>query len=457
MREVSEVMREVMLEATLPHNEDAERAVLGACLRSNEAIGVATEMLKPEDFYNSSYGLLFGIIAGMYSSGSRIDMVTVYEEAKSRNLLEQFGGQMFFAGLMSSITTTWNIRTHTEIVLDYAIRRRLMIAGYRIVSIAQKPEYDSPKIIAEAEQEILKASQNMESSSPVSLKELSPSVMKSIGEIYSSGGRKVTGYPSGFRDLDNVLSGFQPGSLNVIAARPSMGKTALALNIAQFGGNDDSCVLLFSLEMSAAQLMYRMYSAESGVKLSKITEGQMYKDEFDRLSEASERLSERKIFINDSSELSAVEFRTKCRRFKTRHPELALIVVDYLQLMHTERKRNDNRQQETADISRMLKAVAVELECPVIALSQLSREVEHRTEKKPQLSDLRDSGAIEQDADTVILLYREDYYDEKKRYNSYDSKAELRIAKNRNGRTGVCSLIFQREYTRFVNSAEGVE
>ncbi len=199
--------------------------------------------------------------------------------------------------------------------------------------------------------------------------------------------------------------------------------------------------------------MQRMYAAEAGVSLSSITEGRMSDDDYYSLTEASERLSKRRIFINDSSELSAVDFRTKCRRFKTRHPDLALIVVDYLQLMHTERKRNDNRQQETADISRMLKAVAIELECPVIALSQLSREVERRTEKKPQLSDLRDSGAIEQDADTVILLYREDYYDEDKLYNNLDSKAELRVAKNRNGRTGLCSLTFQREYTRFVNYA----
>ena len=226
------------------------------------------------------------------------------------------------------------------------------------------------------------------------------------------------------------------------------------MNIAQFGGDQESnpCVLVFSLEMSAEQLMHRMYSAQSGVRLSAITAGTMSEDDFDSLGEASEILSGRKIYINDSSELSAIDFCTKCRRFKTHHPDLALIVVDYLQLMHTERKRNDNRQQETADISRMLKAVAIELECPVIALSQLSREVERRTEKKPQLSDLRDSGAIEQDADTVILLYREDYYDnnDAKLYVKQDSKAELRVAKNRNGRTGMCNLTFQREYTRFV-------
>ena len=206
---------------------------------------------------------------------------------------------------------------------------------------------------------------------------------------------------------------------------------------------------MFSLEMSARQLMQRMYAAESGVDLTSITGGTMSEEEFSRLTKASKSLGEKNIYINDSSELSAVDFRTKCRRFKTHHPELSLIVVDYLQLMHMGRGKADNRQQETVDISRMLKAVAIELECPVIALSQLSREVERRTEKKPQLSDLRDSGAIEQDADTVILLYRGDYYDESRRNSAEDGKAELRIAKNRNGRTGMYNLTFRRGITRF--------
>ena len=434
-----------------PHSDEAEYAVLGACLFSSEALSTAMELLKPEDFYQPLNGKLFGIMTKMYAVNKPVDLVTVSNELKAQELYEPIGGMQFLAQVTTSVTTTATTSYHAEIVRDYALRRRMITAGETISRIAQKLDIEPSEIVAEAEAEILKASQNTESSSPISLEELSPSVLRNIDELRSGG--SIKGYLSGFKDLDNVLSGFQPGSLNIIAARPSMGKTALALNIAQFGGIRDSnpCVLLFSLEMSAEQLMQRMYAAESGVSLSSITEGRMSDEDYYSLAEASDRLSKRRIFINDSSELSAVDFRTKCRRFKTRHPDLALIVVDYLQLMHTERKRNDNRQQETADISRMLKAVAIELECPVIALSQLSREVERRTEKKPQLSDLRDSGAIEQDADTVILLYREDYYDENKPYNSHDSKAELRIAKNRNGRTGVCALTFQREYTRFVN------
>lgn len=435
------------------HSDDAEYAVLGECIISANALGTAMELLKPEDFYQPLNGKLFGLMIEMYAANKPIDLITVSDEMKAHDLYEPIGGMPFLAQIMKRVTTTLLIYRHAEIVRDYALRRRMITAGQNIARIAQKLEYDPSEIVSEAEAEILKASQNTESSSPVSLEELSPAVLKNIDEIRTGG--TVKGYLSGFKDLDSVLAGFRPGSLNIIAARPSMGKTALALNIAQFGGVRDSnpCVLLFSLEMSAEQLMQRMYAAESGVSLSSITEGRMTDDDYYSLTEASERLSKRRIFINDSSELSAVDFRTKCRRFKTRHSDLALIVVDYLQLMHTERNRNDNRQQETADISRMLKAVAIELECPVIALSQLSREVERRTEKKPQLSDLRDSGAIEQDADTVILLYREDYYDENKLYNNPDSKAELRIAKNRNGRTGLCALTFQREYTRFVNYA----
>ena len=438
---------------TATHSNDAERAVLGACLISANALGEVTERLRPEDFYNPDNRKVFETISAMLREGKPVDLVTVQIELNGRGELESLGGQAFFAELVRNVTTTATTGYHAEIVRDYALRRRMITASQNIARIAQKIEYDSAEIISEAEAEILKASQNTESSSPVSLEELSPTVLKNIDEMRTGG--SINGYLSGFRDLDSVLSGFRPGSLNIIAARPSMGKTALALNIAQFGGvrASNPCVLLFSLEMSAEQLMQRMYAAESGVSLSSITEGRITDEDYYSLTEASERLSKRRIFINDSSELSAVDFRTKCRRFKTRHSDLALIVVDYLQLMHTARNRNDNRQQETADISRMLKAVAIELECPVIALSQLSREVERRTEKKPQLSDLRDSGAIEQDADTVILLYREDYYDENKLYNSSDSKAELRVAKNRNGRTGICALTFQREYTRFVNYA----
>ncbi|MBR1658131.1 MAG: replicative DNA helicase [Synergistaceae bacterium] len=446
----------IEFDLSIPNNQEAERAVLGACLVSKEALESVLETLKTEDFYDVYGRKLFEVMSAMYSAGKPVDFVTIQTELTARGIFSEMGGQPFLAQLAANVTTTSNVLYHAEIVKETALRRRLIEGGREIAETAVRFELDSAGMVSEAEKIILKASQNLATSQITSAKELSASVMRAIENICKTGDPKFSGYSSGFSDLDRIIMGFQPGSLNVIAARPSMGKTALALNIAQFGGEQEKnpCALIFSLEMSSEQLMMRMLSAKSEVKISDMTTGTLSEDEIISLKETAEFMRERNIYILDSSELSAIDFRTKCRRFKTRHPELELIVVDYLQLMHADRKRSDNRQQETADISRMLKAVAVELECPVIALSQLSREVERRVEKKPQLSDLRDSGAIEQDADTVILLYREDYYDEERLYPSLDSKAELRVAKNRNGRTGVCSLTFQREYTRFVNYAK---
>ena len=438
---------------------EAERAVLGACLFSVKAAETVLEILKPEDFYDTFNRKFFELIVDMYHAGKPVDFVTVQAEMKDKGLYEPLGGQSYLGELSQNITTTANVGYHAGIVKDKALHRRMIDAGQAIVELANKGDLDIADVVSEAEKAILKAAQGREVSAPTSSKELSAQVFDEIAAIQASGGRKSTGYSSGFRGLDEIVAGFQPGSLNVIAARPSMGKTALALNIAQFGGrqNENPCVLIFSLEMSREQLMQRMFSARSRVRLSDMMGGMLSGEDIENLREAAEELRQRDIYIKDDSELSAIDFRTECRRFKTRHPELALIVVDYLQLMNAERKRNDNRQQETADISRMLKAVAVELECPVIALSQLSREVERRVAKKPQLSDLRDSGAIEQDADTVMLLYREDYYDTDqgdKLYQKQYSKAELRVAKNRNGRTGVCNLTFQREYTCFTAYVE---
>ena len=268
-------------------------------------------------------------------------------------------------------------------------------------------------------------------------------------------GKRLTGYPTGFTDLDEYTGGLQPGSLNIIAARPSMGKTALAMNIAQFGGGEANApVLIFSLEMPKEQIVQRMISAESGVDLSRLLRGLIDTGEFEKVLEASNLLAQRNVYINDSTALSAMEFMGRCRRFKNRHQDLALIVVDYMQLMSSGEKRTEGRQQEVSDISRMLKATAREMNCPVVALSQLSREAEKRTDKQPQPSDLRDSGAIEQDADTVMLMFREDYYSKNETNDLTDSAAEIRVAKNRNGSTGVLKLTFKREITRFYNFGE---
>lgn len=443
--------------AIIPQNSQAERAVIGACLLSIEALGIVSEILKPEDFYDVNNKIAYEICLNLYLENKPVDFVTFQDTAIKRGDFDRLGGQPFLAELVSDVTVITNAGYHAELVKGASLRRKMFEAGNKISALSAKGDIETHEIIDEAEKIILDASNKKDFSGPVSLKNSLPSVITKVKEL-KSGARKNTGFRSNFADLDKIIAGFQPGTLNVIAARPSMGKTALALNIAQFGGEEgvNHHVLFFSLEMSTEQLNYRILSAQTleigtGVKISAISSGTMSDYDFYTLERAAERLQNRNIFIYDSSELTAMEFRSKCRRFKTRHHDLSLIVVDYLQLMNSGKKGADNRQYEVAEISRIMKSVAVELECPIIALSQLSRQTERRNEKKPQLSDLRDSGAIEQDADTVILLYREDYYGENENNDLTNSVADLRVAKNRNGSTGSCRLIFQREFTRFTN------
>ncbi len=443
--------------SSLPNSHDAERAVLGSCIRSQEALGTAIEILRPDDFHNTAYRTVFEILSSMYLADKKVDMVTVSEELKARNLNETLGGQMFIAGLMSSVTTTANIITHSEIVRDYAVRRRLIEAGNKIISLSNRTDNTTKSIIEEAEKLLFDAAQNRSSNDFRHVREILVPVFVGVEERYKENDNRVAGYPTGFADLDSYTGGLQPGSLTIIAARPSMGKTAFAVNIAQFGGGSSNRpVLIFSLEMPAEQLVLRMLSAESSVNLSLLNSGTFDTSAFNDVRKACDVLAKRNIFINDDSGLTAMDFRTRCRRFKTRHPDLALVIVDYLQLMSSGEGRTEGRQQEVSDISRMLKNTARELQCPVIALSQLSRAVESRNEKKPQLSDLRDSGAIEQDADLVLLMFRQDYYGENENNDLQDSEADIRVAKNRNGRTGVFKLTFKREFTRFVSHGEDI-
>lgn len=434
-----------------PNCLESERAVLDACLISPREFANVREILQPEDFYEELYSKLYEVMLEMHADGEPVDFVTIQIGLQKRDLFNRLGGQSLLASLMATDMVLLTTRYHAERVKEFSMRRKMIMAGDAIKLMARDIRVLSPDLLIGAEAEILRATQGMNVSSFVSIQELSPAVIEKITENYQSDENINKGYMSNFTDLDSILLGFQPGSLNIIAARPSMGKTALALNIAQFGGKNDSCVLMFSLEMSSEQLIYRMLSAESAVPMSTIISGAMDKTDYYNVIAANEVLQSRKIYINEGSQLSAVDFRERCRRFKIQHSKLSLIVVDYLQLMVSGTRRNENRQYEMAEISRMMKSVAVELECPVIALSQLSRDTEKRTDKKPQLSDLRDSGAIEQDADVVLMLYREDYYSENENNNLTDSTADIRIAKNRNGATGVCQLIFQREITRFRN------
>ena len=434
-----------------PNSPDAERAVLGSCLLSKEALGSAIEILKPEDFYSPDNRKVYEVLSAMYMADKPADIVTVQIELDSRGELEPLGGQAYFAGLVHNVTTTANVINHAGIVRENAVRRKLLLVGDAIRGMSVNNSLSVPEIVEHAEKLIFEAAENKSATDFRHVKDIIGPVFVDVEERYRQNDNKTSGYPTGFADLDSYTGGLQPGSLNIIAARPSMGKTAFAVNIAQFGGGSaNRPVLIFSLEMPAEQLVMRMISAEASVNLSLLSKGAFDTDDFQRVREACSILAQRNIFINDDSSLTAVDFRTRCRRFKTRYPDLSLVIVDYLQLMSSGEKRlTDGRQQEVSDISRMLKAAAREMKCPVIALSQLSRAVESRNEKKPQLSDLRDSGAIEQDADLVLLMFREDYYSENENNDTANSKADIRVAKNRNGSTGVFHLTFEREYTRF--------
>ena len=438
-----------------PRNTDAERAVLGACILSKDALSNAIEILKPDDFYDEKNRIIYDVLMSMYMSDKPADLITVTDELKSRAIFDRLGGSEFIMGLAGGVTTTANIIYHAEIVRERSIRRKLIQAAENIQKSAQDISKPLNNILEEAGKLIFEAGQNKNSNEFRHVREIIGPVFVNLEERFNETGAHVAGYPSGFADLDSYTGGFQPGSLNIIAARPSMGKTAFALNIAQFGGNENNLpVLIFSVEMPAEQLVQRMIAAESRIDLSKLSRGMFDTNEFQEVRRACDILAKRNIFINDATQLSAMDFRARCRKFKTLYPNLSLVVVDYLQLMSSGEHRFEGRQQEVSDISRMLKASAREMNCPVIALSQLSRAAEQRTDKKPQLADLRDSGAIEQDADVVMMLYREDYYSENENNELTDSQADIRIAKNRNGSTGVFHLTFKREITRFFNFGE---
>ncbi|MBQ7197341.1 MAG: replicative DNA helicase [Synergistaceae bacterium] len=443
---------------TLPNNPEAERAVLGEAVYSDDALGTIIELLTPDDFYNPNYKIAYEILISMYTAGKPIDYLTFSDELKARGEFDRLGGQTFIAELVNKVILMGNFQYHANIVREYSVRRKLIEAGNKIIALAYQYEKETAEIIGEVEKLIFDASQNKKSSDFVHIKDIIAPVFVEVEERSKPDSERTIGYPSSFSDLDSYTGGFQPGSLNIIAARPSMGKTAFAMNIAQFGGGDNNIpVLVFSLEMPAEQLVLRMLAAESGVNLSQLNTGGFDTKSFNEVRAACAVLAKRDIYINDESGLSAIDFRTRCRRFKTKHPELGLIIVDYLQLMSSGSVNfNNGRQQEVAEISRMLKSVARELKCPVVALSQLSRAAEQRVEKKPQLSDLRDSGAIEQDADVVLLMFREDYYSDNEQNEEQDSKADIRVAKNRNGGTGTFHLTFKREITRFCNYGEDI-
>lgn len=433
-----------------PYNLDAERSVLGACLIQKDALYYAVETLRPTDFYDPRHVAAFELMTEMSFMDRAVDNITFADELQKRSMMDRVGGPSFVAMLVDCVTTTANIEHHCAIVKDKAIHRLLISAGSDIAKIGFSEDVDHRDALAEAERMVFDIAGTGAKTEFKGISEVLTSTFSQIERRISDGAVEI-GVRSGLRDFDRLTGGFQPGSLNIIAARPSMGKTALALNIAQRAALEDGVnVLLFSLEMSAEQIAGRLLSSEAKVNIRELESAgsKIRNDQWNALTNAAARLSGSPIFIDDSAELSTLELRSKCRRFFSKHrDERSMVIVDYLQLMSPS-KKTESRQQDVSDISRSLKGVAREFDIPLIALSQLSREVEKRgSDKRPMLSDLRDSGAIEQDADVVAFLYRPAYYEHDS--EASDPSAELAIAKHRNGPTGKVDLVFYKEFSRF--------
>jgi replicative DNA helicase len=428
-----------------PQNIEAERSTLGSMLLEKEAIYKGVEFLKPEDFYREAHRVIFEVVTHLANKGEPVDIITVSEELNQRNMLDKIGGVAYLTALANSVPTAANIEYYAKIVEEKALLRAIITAATDIVAMGYAGTEDVTVILDEAEKRIFQISQKRNVRGFISLKSILIETFERIEKIYESKGG-VTGLPTGFVDFDRMTAGLQHSDLIILAARPSMGKTTFALNIARNVAVEQKIpVFVFSFEMSKEQLALKLLCSEAGVDNQRIRTGTLMDNDWPRLSHALGRLSDCNIFIDDSPGLMALDIRSRARRVKAENG-LGLIVIDYLQLMQS-RSRSENRQQEVSEISRSLKSLARELNVPVMALSQLSRAVEQRTDKKPYLADLRESGALEQDADLVAFLYREDYYNP-----DTDKKniTELIIAKQRNGPVGTIEMLFQREFSKFV-------
>ncbi len=435
-----------------PNDTLAEQAVLGSMLVSKDAVQVAVEVLKPDDFYREDNKEIYAAMMDIYSVGREIDMITVTEQLKLRGTLERVGGTQNLATLIDNVPTTSNIERYVEIVEQKATSRNLIKVTSDImkISYAQTEELDT--IIEQAEKGIFDLAQNRNSKSYSGMKEILVTTLDSIEKMYENK-EKLSGIESGFIDLDEKISGLNNSDLIIVAARPAMGKSAFVLNIASYVAMHDKIpVMIFNLEMSKEQLVKRMLSSESEIDSMRLNNANLEQEDWIKMADASNRLADVPIYIDDTPILTPSEIRAKCRKAKL-EKNVGLIIIDYLQLMES-KTANGSRQQEISEISRGLKILAKELDVPVIALSQLSRATESRADHRPMLSDLRESGSIEQDADIVMFLHREDYYDKDTEKKNI---AEVIIAKNRHGETGTIELAWLGKYTKFANLYKGNE
>lgn len=440
-------MSDLFTDRTPPQNIEAEQAIIGAIFLEPSSLTIASEILLPDDFYRASHTKVFTVMLELFEKGEPVDLVTVTSELADRKLLEEIGGVTYLSDLTNSVPTAANIEYYARIVEEKAILRRLIRAATTIATDGYNRDDDVESLLNDAEKSILDVANRKNTGGFRNIKDVLVNVYDNIEVLHNRKG-DVTGIPTGFADLDRMTAGFQRNDLIIVAARPSVGKTAFALNIAQnVATKTDENVAIFSLEMGAEQLVMRMLCAEGNINAQSLRTGKMTEDDWKKLTMAMGSLSNAGIFIDDTPGIRVGEIRSKCRRLQQEHG-LGMILIDYLQLIQGNGRSGENRQQEVSEISRSLKALARELSVPVIALSQLSRGVESRQDKRPMMSDIRESGSIEQDADIVAFLYRDDYYDKETENRNI---IEIIIAKQRNGPVGTVELAFVKEFNKFVN------
>src|SRR3954453_15185667 len=421
-----------------PQNLDAEESVLGAMLLSPGAIGAVSELLDAGDFYRESHGTIYRAALALYAKGEPVDAITLTDELDRRSELERIGGQAKVHELAALVPATSNAAHYAKIVREMATLRGLIRAGSDIARLGFDRPGETVDLVDRAEQIVFELSQQRVSSEFAHIEDLLKESFERITALYEAGA-DVTGAPSGFRDLDRLTSGFQPGNLIIVAARPSMGKSALGLCVAaNLALRNNMPVAMFTLEMSKSEVTQRLLCSEAKVESQRLRTGKLAQDDWPRLVAAGDKLMKAPIYVDDTGSITMIEIRSKARRLKTREPNLGLIIVDYLQLM-TSGTSAENRVQEVSQISRSLKVLARDLDVPILAMSQLSRAVEHRHDKRPILSDLRESGSIEQDADLVMFIYRDEYYNDE---SDQQGLAEVHLAKHRNGPTDAVKLSF---------------
>ena len=439
-------MEEALMKRILPHSTEAEQSVIGSMIMSRDAIIEASEIITGADFYQQQYGIVFEAMIELNDEGKAVDLVTLQERLKEKDLPPEISSMEFVRDLLSAVPTSANVKYYAEIVAEKSMLRKLIKTTEEISNACYLGKEKTQDILETTEKKIFDLVQNRGSQEFVPIRQVVLNAIEKIEKASRNQG-SVTGIPTGFIDLDYKTSGFQPSDLILVAARPSMGKTAFVLNIAQYMAfRNDVTAAIFSLEMSKEQLVNRLLALESKVDSQNIRTGNLEDEEWAKLIEGANIIGNSHLIIDDKPGISISELRSKCRKYKMEH-NLWIIFIDYLQLM-TGSGRSESRQQEISEISRSLKALARELNVPVVALSQLSRAVEQRPDHRPMLSDLRESGAIEQDADVVMFIYRDDYYNKDSENKNI---AEIIIAKQRNGPIGTVNLVWMPNYTKFVN------